>query len=491
MSLPTLSEIPESTPAETVFGPQPGPQSEFAATPADVAVFGGQAGGGKSFWLVMEPLRHCHRARFGAVFFRQTYNQIMEVGGLWDEASGIYPHYGGRSLISKSRWIFPSGAKVRFAHMDRDETLHKDWDGAQIPLICFDQLEHFTWKQFFYLFSRNRTTCGIRPYIRATCNPRRDHWLRDFMDWWIDNREIEEIPAEYIEECKKQGRHCGPGFPRWDRSGIIRYFCVIKNVVHWADTRQELLDEFGEDTEPKTFTFIPSQLTDNKKLIEADPGYSANLRALPEVDQQRLGQGNWNAVEQAGTIFKRIWFEIVDPSEVPPMTDEIRYWDRAATETEPGKEDEASWTAGVRMGIDARECCWITDVVKFQLTPGAVEDAVKNTATQDGRKIRVGIEEDPGQAGVSESRKYIKLLKGYAVTLNPVGQSKLVRARPLSAYAFHGLVKIVRAPWNEAFLDELVKFDGTKTCQSDQTDSASGAFYKLTNRKSVGVWGRR
>ena len=93
----------------------------------------------------------------------------MEVG-LWDTAYTIYPYCGGKAVRSPvSVWRFPSGMKVTFSYMELEKDVLK-WQGAQIPLILFDELTHFSRKQFFYMLSRNRSICGVKPYVRATCN---------------------------------------------------------------------------------------------------------------------------------------------------------------------------------------------------------------------------------------------------------------------------------------------------------------------------------
>jgi hypothetical protein len=90
----------------------------------------------------MEPLRHRQERDFSAVFFRRTTAQIRNPGGLWDESQKLYGPVGGQPLSGALEWRFPSGARVRFAHLEHDKSVY-DWQGAQVPLLCFDELSDF------------------------------------------------------------------------------------------------------------------------------------------------------------------------------------------------------------------------------------------------------------------------------------------------------------------------------------------------------------
>jgi predicted phage terminase large subunit-like protein len=119
-----------------------------------------------TFSLLMEPLRHIAVPDFDAVLFRRTFSQLEAAGGPWAESEKIYPYTGATSAYMKWKW--DSGATIRFSHLQHEKN-RLDWKGAQIALILFDQLEDFTARQFWYLLSRNRSVCGVRPYTRATC----------------------------------------------------------------------------------------------------------------------------------------------------------------------------------------------------------------------------------------------------------------------------------------------------------------------------------
>lgn len=458
-----LTTVPPTTiptPRRIEIRPQPGPQETFLRTRADIAVYGGAAGAGKTWALLVEPLHYTHKPRFGAVIFRRTYPQITNEGGMWDTAAMIYAPCGAKPRLSELEWQFPSKARVTFAHMQHEDDRYQ-WDGAQIPLIGFDQLEHFEWRQFFYMLARNRTACGVRPYIRATCNPDPDHWLRSFLSWWINDETGLAIP---------------------ERSGILRWVVMAGDYPDWADSRQELIDRHGPGTEPKSFTFIPGWVQDNRELLRRDPGYLANLKLLPLVERERLLHGNWNIRYSAGNVFQRSWFPIVDAA--PILVDIVRYWDRAATPANGNGNGShrASWTVGVKMGRDARGMFYVIDVERFQGTPMTVAERILNVASQDGGNVRIGIEQDPGQAGKAEAEGHVRALAGFRAELNAVHEAKGMRARPLSAQAEAGNVKILRGAWNDTYLRELANFDASDSCMADQVDASSGAFHLLTNK---------
>lgn len=277
--------------------PNPGPQETFLSSPADIAIYGGSAGGGKSWALLLEAMRHTGNPHFGAVIFRRTSPQITNEGGLWDEAGKIYPLAGAAPRVGSLEWVFPKGGRVSFRHLQHEDNKY-DWQGAQVPLIGFDELTHFSESQFFYMMSRNRSTCGVRPYIRATTNPDAASWVKRFLAPWIDRK------------------HPDPA-----RSGEVRWFVRDKGEIHWARTSAELEGRFP-DSRPKSATFVRASVHDNPVLLAKDPGYLANLMALPPVERARLLDGDWD-VKHDGLVYPDFGSCVVEAEDWPDALDEF------------------------------------------------------------------------------------------------------------------------------------------------------------------------
>lgn len=445
---------------QTELRPQPGPQTAFLSSRADIAIFGGAAGGGKSFSLLLEPCYHIANGKFRCVVFRRTVPMLRAPGGLWDASREVYSLLGATAREQGCEWTFPSGAQVKFSGMELESDAYT-WQGSAITLVAFDELTQFTERQFFYLLSRNRSTSGVRPYVRATTNPDSDSWLRGFIRWWLDD---------------------ATGLPIPERAGVLRWFVRRDDAIVWGDTRHELVEKFGDDAEPKSVTFIPASVHDNKLLLEKDPAYVSNLKALPLVDRERLLNGNWNIRAQAGNYFRREWFQIVDhaPAEIVAR---VRFWDRAASEQRPGSDPDA--TVGVLLSKDAHGGYFVENVIKMFATPGAVTQAMVNTARQDGIQTVCAYHQDPASAGKMEAEHTARALDGYNVKFAIASGNKETRAKPTSAQAEAGNIKLVRAPWNDDFLRVLENFPTGK--HDDEVDGLSGAHGVLCG-ESTGAW---
>lgn len=437
---------------------QAGPQEEFLKSEADIVFYGGAAGGGKTFALLMEPLRHLNNKDFGAVIFRRTSVQIRNEGGLWDESMKLYPLLGGIPRQHTLDWEFKNGMSVKFSHLQHDKNIY-DWQGSQIPLIEFDEITHFSEKQFWYLISRNRSTSGVAGYVRASCNPDAESWVAKLISWYIDE----------------------DGFAIKERCGKIRWFVRVDDVVHWASTKEELLDKFGRESIPKSFTFISASLRDNKILMEKDPSYLANLMAQSKVERERLLDGNWKVRPSAGNVFNRNWFRVVD--EIPDgWVSCIRFWDRAATKPSPQNPDP-DWTRGLKLYKYKNGKCLVAGLESARDSAGKIETLIQNTASRDGKVCSIGVQQDPGSAGKGEIENFVKIFSGYKIEILQTTDDKITRALPVSAQAEHGNIDVLRGDWNESFFSELENFP-SKNYHDDIVDCLSGAYLKGKSTES-------
>jgi predicted phage terminase large subunit-like protein len=448
--------------------PQPR-QEQFLATPADVAVFGGSAFGGKTWALLMEPLRHIENKDFGAVIFRRTVKEITNEGALWDEAAKIYPLLDGKPNENEKQYKFSKGSRITFSHMQHEKDKYT-WKSSQVPLLIFDQLEMFTSSQFFYMLSRNRSACGVRPYVRASANPE-PGWLADFLDWWIDE----------------------DGWAIPERSGVVRWMVRESDKTYWSDDRESLQAEHPKST-PKSVTFILSTIYDNKIGMEQDPDYIANLQALDYVERQRLlgdgvRGGNWKVKPAAGKVFNRAWFEIVDA--VPAGGKVIRFWDFAATEQEISTaktKNDPDYTSSTKATL-VNGITYVLDMTNEQMSPARTNTAMRNIAEQDGRKVVVRFEQEGGASGKRDAYNVVTSMQGFDVRGVPSTKDKVKRAQPLAAQALAGNVKLLRGPWNEEWLAQMHGFPDLD--HDDVPDSSSGCYNALTGPQTAGAFGRR
>lgn len=217
--------------------------------------------------------------------------------------------------------------------------------------------------------------------------------------------------------------------------------------------------------------FIPAKLEDNPFLDLVE--YEESLSKLDPITRAQLRDGNWDVVP-GGHKFQRQWFKVVE--DYPHGVPTVRYWDLAATEPKKGKDPD--WTAGVKVCKHEGQY-WVLDVKRGRMRPKEVEELVKQTAQLDGRDTLVYMEQEPGASGVSMIDHYARsVLDGFAFRGNKVTGNKEIRANPVSSAAEAGNVFILNAPWNEAFLDELVLFP--LGAHDDQVDALSGALEMIT-----------
>ena len=419
-----------------------------------------------------EAVRHHKTAGYVAKIFRRTYAQVAGGGGLWDETFNLYPYLSGKANNSELSWSFPSGAKVGFGHLqhEKDKFSHQ---GKEYAFIGFDEADHFEWSQIWYLYSRNRSTCGVRPVMKLTVNPNPTHPLKEFILWWLD----------------ENGQ-----FPDLEKAGKLRWF--IRNDqerICWHDTDEkefnayvkEVRENQNPDFIPPSVTFIPASIDDNPALLEKDPGYKSRLISLPRVERQRLLYGDWLSAPAAGLYFRRDWFNVCH--RLPKnFTHFVRSWDLAGSKNAHKKNNGLDYVAGSLWGVTSDRAYYILDMVHFKGTPAEVRSKVLTTANADREhwgNVKIRIPQDPGQAGADQVDSYNKMLAGFKVRfVKPTG-SKIVRAEPFSSQVENGNVWILAGAWNEKMIVEHEQFpDGP---HDDMVDANADAFNEIVKYKKL------
>ena len=249
---------------EVIFQPNEGPQTDFLAAPETDVLYGGAAGGGKSYAMLVDPLRFAHRAAHRALILRRSMPELRE---LIDKSRELYPKAfpGCKFREVEKIWTFPSGAKLEFGFLERDADVYR-YQGQAYSWIGFDEITHlsteFSWN---YLSSRLRTTDPeIQPYMRCTANP-------------------------------------GGAGAHW----------VKKRYVHPSEPNQSFVGEDG-----LTRKFIPARLDDNPYLSK-DGRYEQMLKALPDVQRRQLLEGDWDITEGAAFTEFDTEIHVIPPFEIP------------------------------------------------------------------------------------------------------------------------------------------------------------------------------
>ncbi|MCY3986235.1 MAG: phage terminase large subunit [Candidatus Dadabacteria bacterium] len=334
--------------------------------------------------------------------------------------------------------------------------------------MLFDELTTFSSVQFWYLLSRNRSTCGVAPRIRATTNPDADSWVARFLDYWIGD----------------------DGYPIEERSGELRWFVRIGDSIEWARSPVDLMkfrDPQGKPIPPKSVTFIPAKLTDNQILMKQDPNYIANLMSLNTIDRERLLLGNWKIRPSAGDFFKREW--VGSPVAILPSFKDtlrkVRGWDLGATTEREGRDPD--WTCGTLIGEEpGKKKYYVLNHKYARLSPDGVEKLILDTAKEDGRQTTIEIPQDPAQAGKAQKMTLLRLLAGYDVRFRPASGDKVTRFKGFSAQAEGGNVTVALGDWNDRWMRELENFP-PKHGHDDDADSTAQAFNGLLRAKPTPV----
>jgi len=256
---------------KVIYVPTP-KQVLFHAASEKIVLYGGAAGGGKSFALIFDVIRYAHVPGYKGLIIRKTINDLSELIEVTQE---FYPKLfpGCKYHQQKNTWTFPSGAKVVLGYLDKPKDKYR-YQGKQYQYIAFDELGQWIDAEGWnYLKSRlrnppidPRTGKKIPTLMRATSNPGAR---------WVKEKFIDAAPA---------------GETFYDKAGIAH-------------------------------KFIAASLLDNPYL---DEDYRQMLMSLPEIEKRQLLYGDWNATDLAAFPEFRQEIHVVEPFEIPG------WWNRLA-----------------------------------------------------------------------------------------------------------------------------------------------------------------
>jgi predicted phage terminase large subunit-like protein len=189
------------------------------------------------------------------------------------------------------------------------------------------------------------------------------------------------------------------------------------------------------------------------------------------------GQLQQRPAPRGGGMFRRDDFVIADTAP-KDIRHTARGWDLAAS-----KGSRSSWTVGVKLGVDGEGRVWVLDVRRIRGTPYEVETLLKKTAELDGKDCIQDLPQDPGQAGKTQKAALARVLHGYIVRFSAETGSKETRAQPLAAQAEAGNLLLVRASWNDAYIDEFASFP--RGADDDQVDGTSRCYARIITMTST------
>lgn len=361
---------------------------------------------------------------YSALILRKTLPDLNQANALIPRSQEWWGGTGARWHEQKKRWLFPSGASIRFGYLEKDADLN-NYQGSEYQFIGFDEATQFPLHQYLYLFSRlrKRRDMDVPLRVRAASNP------GGIGHVWVKER-------FFAKESREEGRF-----------------------------------------------FVPAKLVDNPTVDEDE--YKRSLNKLDPITRAQLLDGDWDLAGAAGN-FKRSWFTVVNdyPRQFERL---VRYWDTASVAPVPGQENKADWTVGTLMGRMPGGRFIILDVVRFQGNAADVEKTILNTAISDGIEVEIFMEQEPGASGKIMIENYqLRVLPGFYFEGVRSTGPKPVRAAPFASMARAGNVDIFAdetTNWVRRWFDEVEAFPWGE--HDDQVDSAAGAYNVLTNGEEI------
>lgn len=463
----------------------PGPCSQrqlmYVESEADVTLYGGAAGSGKSEIGVIDFLKYTDIPNFIGVITRRTTPQLTGPGGMLTKCKRVFAQaYGPDEFTWRAKdgkFVFhKSGAEIYLKHFENDDA-DVNWQGAEANLFYIDEGGQFTQHMVQYIMSRMRNpSCPeVKPHLKITCNPDADHFLRK----WVE---------PYLYE---------DGTPDRSKDGLIRYFTFLDGDFVWGNTKEELVKTYGVGEEDcLSFTFISANVDDNPILKKVNPKYVSWLKGLKGVERARLLEGNWYVREESSSYFSRNWVEEIQHVDESEVLYTVRAFDFAG-ELPSDLLPNPDFTASVRMRKMKDGMYVIDDIQRTRIRHGHWEKFVLDCSEIDPYGTLYVIPQDPGPAAKRATQMFCTRLieRGLMVKRESTTKGKLDRFRPFASLAQNNGVQVLSGcgtdhfnnvrNTNDFFYEELEKFTGersTATRKDDLVDATASAFTALASK---------
>lgn len=358
-------------------------------------LWAGEVGGGKTYCMLAAALMYVHVPGYNALMIRRSFPALSQQGGLMQLADQWLINTDAKRSEQGKKWTFPSGAVLRFDHLETDADRLKH-DGASIQFCFFDEITQNTELSYTFLFSRIR-----RP---------------------IGNKELAQIPLRMRAAGNPTGKHAA-----------------------WV------VDRFIKPLSPSPDrVFFPARTQDNPHIDLEE--YRKALSNLDPFTRRQMEEGDWEAKPE-GLMFSADSFKYTDRA-LPSALRRIRVWDFAASE-----ELRSDYSVGLLLALAPTGEYVVEHVVRERLDPGKLERLIRATADADGRQVPVVVEKQPGAAGLMALRdlKQRVLSDRMVHAQSPTG-SKVDRAMLPSALGSQQKIVLVKAGWNYDLVDEACSF---------------------------------
>ena len=473
---------------------------DFIWSDADITVFGGSAGSGKTWQGLCRFLRFINEPQYIGYVIRKTQASLKQ--GAFKTAIRLFTAWEEKIKVNRVDMTitFPSGAIIIFKGLDGTASIEY-FQGQEISGALVDEATHIKYEEISWLMTRLRTNANVHPTVWFTCNPDPDHFIAEWVDPYLYPKKTYKTVDGHLTDV---GGRVDP-----DINGRKKWYYVIDGQWYWDDDRENLIKSWSHlitdpNQKPMSFRFIGATFIDNPVLCATQPAYINSLMNKPKVEKERLAYGNWYIREEGAGYWKQEWVRVIKQFPHPDDPDDkvdkrVRCWDLAYTVPHEANPDP-DYTASVLMFRTKHGYYVVEHVIRARKRVGELYKYIAEVAKADYKTygiITQYIPEDPAAGKVTYlfAKEFLQK-RGIFVDKVKASQqkSKLERFKNFASASENGAVMVIDtshikdpvANWNEYYFTELEVFDGTRnTRHDDMVDATSDCFNVLYRRRKV------